>query len=158
MSGLVTRLVTANTKRLGAKGAFLLGTIEGVARYRPAPARVVVDGEVVFEGPLVLATASNGRYFGSGMRIAPDAELDDGQLEIVIIPGMSKGSLLVRLPRLYRGTHTRVRGVLTLRGQRLAIEPLGEPLWMEADGESLGSIPVEAEIVPGALQIVGVPS
>lgn len=158
VSGLVTRLVTTNTKRLGANGAFLLGTIEGVARYRPAPTRVAVDGEVVFEGPLVLATASNGRYFGSGMRIAPDAELDDGKLDFVIIPDMPKLSLLARLPQLYSGAHTRVRGVQTLRGQRLEIEPLGDPLRMEADGESLGSIPVEAEIVPGALQIVGVPS
>lgn len=158
MSGLVTRLVTANTKRLGSTGAFLLGTIEGLARYQPAPASVSVDGEVVHEGPLVLATSSNGRFFGSGMRVAPEAELDDGELDFVIVPGMSKAHLLARLPKLYRGTHVDVPGVQMRRGQEVAIEPLGRPLRMEADGEPLGTIPFRAQVVPGALQIVGVPS
>lgn len=154
LAGLVASLVTSATKSLGATGSFLLGTLRGLARYQPHAARVRVDGAVVHEGALVLATASNGRYFGGGMLVAPHAELGDGLFDVVVIPGLRKPELLMRLPSLYRGTHLAAPGVRELRGKRMEIEPLGPAHRFESDGEPLGGSPLAAEILPRALHVI----
>jgi diacylglycerol kinase (ATP) len=155
LAGLVAQLVTRATKSLGATGSFLLGTLRGLARYQPHAARVRVDGELVHAGPLVLATASNGRYFGGGMTVAPNASLVDGLLHAIIIPGMSKPELLLRLPSLYTGKHLAAPGVLELRGRVVEVEPLAsEAHRFECDGEALGSSPLRAEIVARALRVI----
>lgn len=157
MSGLVTRIVGQTSKSLGARMGFLWGTLVALARFQPRPARVRLDGRTVHEGPLVLATASNGRFFGGGMQVAPEACPDDGLLDVVIVPGLSKATLLARLPRLYAGTHLAVAGVELHRGRRVEIEALGPQVPFEADGEPFGDVPLEVEVVPGAIEVVGVP-
>ncbi|HEU4429032.1 MAG TPA: diacylglycerol kinase family protein [Myxococcota bacterium] len=155
LAGLVAQLVTHATKSLGATGSFLLGTLRGLARYQPLPARVRVDGELAHAGPLVLATASGGRYFGGGMHVAPNASVSDGLLHAVIIPGMGKPELLARLPSLYAGSHLRAPGVRELCGRVVEIEPLGPRApRFECDGEALGTAPLRAEIVPRALRVI----
>jgi YegS/Rv2252/BmrU family lipid kinase len=154
LAGAVAQLVTRATKSLGATGSFLLGTLRGLARYQPHAARVRVDGALVHEGPLVLATASNGRYFGGGMHVAPHASLADGLFHAVIIPGMGKPELLARLPSLYAGKHLAAPGVQELRGRVVELEPLGKPHRFECDGEPLGSSPLRAELLPRALRVI----
>jgi diacylglycerol kinase (ATP) len=155
LAGLVAQLVTRATKSLGATGSFLLGTLRGLARYQPHAARVRVDGELAHAGPLVLATASNGRYFGGGMYVAPHASLADGLFHAVIIPGMSKPELLRRLPSLYAGKHLGAPGVRELLGRVVEVEPLAsEAHRFECDGEPLGSSPLRAEVVPRALRVI----
>jgi YegS/Rv2252/BmrU family lipid kinase len=154
LAGLVAQLVTRATKSLGARGSFLLGTLRGLARYEPLAARVRVDGVLAHEGPLVLATASNGRYFGGGMFVAPHASLDDGLLHTVIIPGLSKPELLARLPSLYAGRHLSAQGVRELCGRVVEIEALAAPHRFECDGEPLGTSPLSAEVVPRALRVI----
>ena len=73
-------------KALGGRVSFLIGTLRALARYRCPSVALRVDGELVFEGPLVLAAAANGQYFGGGMHVAPGARLDDGLLDVVIVP------------------------------------------------------------------------
>ena len=154
LAGLVAQLVTRASKSLGATGSFLLGSLRGLARYQPHAARVLVDGALAHAGPLVLATASNGRYFGGGMHAAPNASLDDGLFHAVIIPGMSKPELLARLPSLYAGKHLSAPGVRELCGRVIELEPLGEPHRFECDGEPLGSSPLRAELLPRALRVI----
>jgi YegS/Rv2252/BmrU family lipid kinase len=155
LAGLVAQLVTRATKSLGPTGSFLLGTLRGIARFAPLAARVRVDGALAHEGPLVLATASNGRYFGAGMLAAPNAALDDGVFHCVIIPGMPKPELLARLPSLYAGKHLSAPGVRELRGRAVEVEPLAsEAHRFECDGEALGAAPLRAEIVGRALRVI----
>jgi YegS/Rv2252/BmrU family lipid kinase len=153
LAGLVASLVDAH-KPLGATGSFLVATLRGLARFRAHGARVRVDGELVHEGATVLATASNGRYFGGGMFVAPHAELADGAFDVVVIPGLPKPELLARLPMLYRGTHVSVAGVLERRGRRVEIEALEAPHRFECDGEALGTLPLVAELLPRALHVI----
>jgi diacylglycerol kinase (ATP) len=155
VSGLVTELVNRTTKVFGGRVSFLAGTLRAIARYRPEEVSLTVDGKVVHEGPLVLATAANGRYFGSGMHVAPEARIDDGLLDVVVVPGISKLQLLGELPRIYRGTHLGVRGVRLHRGRR--VEALAEPgrVWIEIDGEPLGTLPAQVDVLPLALTVVG---
>ncbi len=155
ISGLTTELVNRAPKLLGGRVSFLLGTLRSIASYRALPVRLRLDGAVVHEGPLVLATAANGRFFGGGMEVAPRARPDDGLLDVVVIPGYSKLRLVAELPRIYRGSHLGVPGVLSLRGRVLEADPLGEPPWVEIDGEPLGRLPARFEVLPAALTVAG---
>lgn len=155
VSGLVTELVNGTTKAFGGRISFLVGTLRALARYQSQDVSLSVDGKVVHEGPLVLATAANGRYFGSGMHVAPEARIDDGLLDVVVVPDLSKVRLLGELVRIYRGTHLGVRGVMLHRGRR--IEASAEPgrVWIEVDGEPLGTLPAQVDVLPLALTVVG---
>jgi YegS/Rv2252/BmrU family lipid kinase len=161
ISGQTTELVNRAPKWLGGSVSFLFGTVRSILSYRPAahPVAVRVDGELVYSGPLVLATAANGRYFGGGMHVAPDARVDDGRLDMVLIPDLPPLRLLRELRALYRGTHVRVPGVLNLQGKVVEAEPLSaDAAWIELDGEPLGRLPARFEVLPGALRLVGPPA
>jgi diacylglycerol kinase (ATP) len=162
ISGLTTELVNRAPKALGGRVSFLVGTLRGIFSYSSAahPVELRLDGAVAYRGPVALATAANGGFFGGGMHVAPDARADDGLLDVVVIPGLSKLRLVMELPGLYAGRHVDVPGVLSLRGRRLEAAPCdgAEPPWVEFDGEPLGRLPATFEIVPGALRIAGAPA
>jgi YegS/Rv2252/BmrU family lipid kinase len=159
ISGLTTELVNRAPKSLGGRVSFLIGTLRGIVGYRAAdhPVELRLDGELAHRGPIALATAANGGWFGGGMHVAPEARADDGLLDVVVIPGLSKLRLVAELPGLYAGRHVRVPGVLSLRGRRLEAVPVdgAEPPWVEIDGEPLGRLPATFEILPGALRVAG---
>jgi YegS/Rv2252/BmrU family lipid kinase len=156
-SGLITELVNHATKVFGGRVSFLLGTLRGITRYRPEEVRIRVDGELVHDGPLVLGTAANGRFFGGGMRIAPRAEPADGLFDVVVVPGFSKIRLLRELPRIYRGTHLEVPEVSLYRGKRVEAEAAPGRVWVEIDGEPLGTLPASIEVLPAAISVLGSP-
>jgi YegS/Rv2252/BmrU family lipid kinase len=155
LSGVVTRSVNGASKALGARVAFLMGTLRGLVRFRPPRVRLRLDGSEIFAGEVALVAAANGRYFGGGMYVAPEARPDDGLLDVVIVPAFPKPVLVTRLPRLYTGTHLAVPGVLLRRGRRLELEPDGPPALAEIDGESVARLPMTVEVLPGALQVWG---
>jgi YegS/Rv2252/BmrU family lipid kinase len=157
VSGLITELVNRATKVFGGRVSFLLGTLRGITRYRPEEVRIRVQGELVHEGPLVLGTAANGRFFGGGMQVAPRAEPADGLFDVVVIPGFSKARLLRELPRIYRGTHLDVPEVSFHRGQRVEAEAAPGRVWVEVDGEPLGTLPASIEVLPNAISVLGSP-
>lgn len=158
ISGLVDEMVNRSTKALGGTVSFLLGTLRALARHRSEPVTLRVDGDVVHQGPLVFATAANGRYFGGGMHVAPGAAPDDGLLDVVVVPDdASKAQLAARLPRLYRGTHIG-HGAALHRGQRVEAETASGRVLVDLDGEPLGTLPTRLEVLPGALSLVVPPS
>jgi diacylglycerol kinase (ATP) len=156
MSGLVTRLVNEAPKFLGGRASFLIGTLRGLVRWQSRPVRLRLDGELIHEGRLHLATAANGQYFGGGMHVAASAQMDDGLLDVVIIPDLTKLELLLRLPQLYSGTHLAAPGVRCLRGRCLEADAAPGSIYTEIDGEPLGTLPARYEIVPRAITLVGV--
>jgi YegS/Rv2252/BmrU family lipid kinase len=156
-SGLITELVNRATKAFGGRVSFLLGTLRGIARYQPEEVRIRVNGELVHDAPLVLGTAANGRFFGGGMRIAPRAEPTDGLFDVVVVPDFSKARLMRELPRIYRGTHLEVPEVSLHRGQYIEAEAPPGRVWVEIDGEPLGTLPVRIEVLPAAISVVGSP-
>ena len=89
------------------------------------------------------------------MHLAPDARVDDGRLDVVVIPEMSVPSLLRRLPRLYAGTHIGVENVGFHRGRVVEVEALAGAVPIEVDGEPLGRLPLRVEVVPGAVKLLG---
>jgi YegS/Rv2252/BmrU family lipid kinase len=154
-AGVVAAMVDRGGKWLGATGSFLVATVRAILKHPAMAARVSVDGQLRYEGPMVLATASNGRYFGGGMHVAPNAKPDDGILDCIVIPFLSRTELIRKVPTIYSGRHIEVPGVEVFRGRVIELEPISSEVPFEVDGEPLGRLPIQAEAVPDALLIVG---
>lgn len=96
---------------------------------------------------------ANSGYYGSGMHVAPDAVVDDGLLDVVVIGAAGKLRLVRAMPRLYDGTHVALPEVVVMRGRSVSVGAVGAvPAY--GDGERLGALPVTAGVRPGALQVL----
>jgi len=155
LSGLVDERVNRSSKALGGRMAFLLGTLRALARYHSEPVAIRVDGEIVYDGPLVFAAAANGRFFGGGMQVAPHARLDDGKFDVVVVPERSKLRLAAGLPGLYRGLHVDDPNNIITRGTTVEADAEPGRVWLDIDGEPLGTLPARIEALPEALTLFG---
>ncbi len=89
------------------------------------------------------------------MQIAPNARVDDGAFDWVIVPAMSRPSLLRKIPLLYSGAHIRDPRILHGRGQVVEARAMNGPIRIDVDGESLGALPARFELLPGAISLFG---
>ncbi len=142
----------STSKRLGGTPAFLFATVATFAAWRNVPFRVTVDDEPPLELVANNVICANGRAFGGGIKVCPQAEPDDGLLDVLVWGDVGKLDLALNLPRLYRGTHLGHRKVTVLRARRVHVEP-SRPLPLELDGELPGTTPATFEIAPGALRL-----
>jgi YegS/Rv2252/BmrU family lipid kinase len=152
MSGAVAqRTNEATSAPLGGKAAYLWSTVAVFVRWQNAEITVTVDGETR-SGPMFDVIVANCRYLAGGMKMVPDAEPDDGLLDVLLIGDVSKLDLVTTMPKIYRGTHLPHPKAELLRGAFVTVEA-AEPLPVELDGEQPGTTPVRFEVVPGALRL-----
>jgi diacylglycerol kinase (ATP) len=147
--------INASSKALGGFVSYLSGAVRTVASFTFRDATVEVDGVELYSGRAGMVVFANGRYFGGGMAIAPEASLCDGQLDVFVLEDVGKRTLLTSLlPRVYRGRHVGRAGVLHQLGSRATVQSR-EPLLLELDGEQVGVAPVTVEVAPRALRVIG---
>jgi diacylglycerol kinase (ATP) len=135
---------------------YFYSVIHTLITFEPPRMKVVYDGGT-FEGKVMFTVVNNLPRFGGGMRIAPDAQIDDGLLDLVIVREVPKPVLLSIFPKVYGGKHVGHPAVTIVRTRRVEITidramtmyGGGEPLRPVAAGEA-----VVVEVVPGALRIV----
>ncbi|MCP3959913.1 MAG: diacylglycerol kinase family lipid kinase [bacterium] len=152
MSGAVVPAINAKPRR--GRFTYLTTTLAALLRYRPVPCRVEIDGEPFCDGRFFLVALTNGRYFGNGMPVAPDASLDDGLIDAVFIPPVPLWQLPFRLPQFLSGRHVELPFVRCRRGEHVRLEPSpGFPPY-EVDGECLAAGPAGVRILPGALRVL----
>src|SRR6187549_1466828 len=155
LGGLTDRLVNAGPKWIGGRAAFFVGSLRALISYANAPVRVRVDGQIVLEAPIVNVAIANGKYFGGGMKIAPDASPDDGLFDVVAMHDLTRAQGVALAPRIYQGTHLGQPGVRFARGSLIEAEslvPRAEVL-IDMDGETPGRLPLVARVARGALKI-----
>lgn len=159
LSGATDRAVNADKRkgRVSAKALFFWRTVAEFIRYRFQEVSISVDDGAPIEAKMALVAVANGRFFGGGMMIAPDAELDDGQFDIVILRAAGKLGLIRDIRLLYGGRHRNHPAITILRGRKVVVEPLGDKdkngALVDIDGESPGRIPATFEMLPGALAL-----
>jgi diacylglycerol kinase family enzyme len=155
IGGLTDRIVNSSPKWMGGKAAFFTGTLRAMLVYKNAPVRVRVDGKVWLETPIFNVALANGRFFGGGMMIAPDADPADGWLDVVALHDRSKLESALLAQHIYKGTHLGQRGVSVTRGKVIEAEPLAASteVLVDMDGETPGRLPLRAELAPGALRL-----
>ena len=90
---------------------------------------------------------ANGRYFGGGMKMCPDADVGDGLLDVVMIGDVTKRDLALTMPKIYRGTHLPHPKAEALRVRVVTVET-DEPVPVELDGEQPGTTPARFEVLP----------
>jgi diacylglycerol kinase (ATP) len=151
MSGAIAQRANDTTKVLGGKISYLWATLAVFARWQNSELRLTVDDESRV-GQMHDVVVANGRTFGGGMIICPEAEPDDGLFDVLTIGDLTKGDLLVTLPKTYRGRHLPHPKAELLRGKIVTIEA-DAPLPVELDGEQPGNTPARFEVVPGALRL-----
>ncbi|WP_256795544.1 YegS/Rv2252/BmrU family lipid kinase [Terrabacter sp. Ter38] len=119
--------------------------------FRPIPYAVELDGHRL-ETRAMLVAVANTTSFGGGMRVCPDADVTDGLFDVMIVHALSIPSFLRVFPKVYSGTHTTHPAVEIHRARRVRLEASG--IHSQADGETFADLPIDAEVVPGALRVV----
>lgn len=152
VSGIVAGQVNALAHR--RRWTYLWSALRSLARYSPAAYRIELDGTCWFEGPLLLCAVANGTRFARGMRIAPQARLDDGLADVVLVRPAPFARVLQWLPRLYTGSHLRAPFVMSTRARHIQMIPLEGTASFEADGEPLPAGPMEFAVMPRALELI----
>ena len=130
----------------------LLAMVRIGLRYPAHRIDLDLDGRRVRVRALTLAIA-NGPYTGLGLTLAPDAELDDGQFDVVVFEGLSRWGLALHLARIVGGRTARAAGVRRARATRVRVTGR-HPIQVRADASDLGRTPIELVVRPGALRVL----
>ncbi len=131
---------------------YLYAALRALAGWRPARFTVVVDGAPIeFTGYSV--AVANSRAYGGGMFIAPNAELDDGRLDVVMTGKRPKLRALSSLPKLFKGTHTSDPNVRVVRGSVVEVAA-DRPFDIYADGDPVGALPATLRVEPRCLRVI----
>lgn len=134
----------------GAK--YTLSALIELPRLQPHVMELTLDG-VEHEIEANLIAVANTRYFGGGMEIAPDARLNNGELDVVVIGPASRAVFAAVLPTVFSGRHVKSRHVTVHRASK--IELAGADLDLRADGEDYGSLPAKFTVRRQALLVAG---
>jgi len=149
----VTVRANAAPRVLGGTVPYLSSLLTTLVKYRNKRITVSVDNETAYQARANSIVVANGQYFGGGMKIAPDAELSDGELDIVTLGDLGKVDLVRNVPRVYDGSHTTHPKVDVRRARSVEITSPDRVL-LQADGEVLGTAPARFRVVPQALKLV----
>ena len=152
ISGAIAKRANESSKALGGKVSYYWSTLAVFFGWRTGEMRVAVDDETR-AGRMIDVMVANGRFLGGGMMMCPDAEPDDGLLDVLLIGDVTKRDLAFVLPKTYKGKHLPHPRLELLRGRTITIDA-DEPLPIELDGEQPGTTPVKIEVVSKALRVV----
>jgi len=156
IGGEVVRKVNQSRMRRKAS-SYLRCLISTFVTYKNKKLRLKIDGENLPLDEYMIGAISNGRIFGKGMKIAPNAELDDGFFDIVLVKGMKMLEFFRNAWKIYTGTHLSHPKISMIRGRK--IEAFAEDdksdVLIEIDGEQVGILPATFEIIPRNILVKG---
>lgn len=152
IGGAVVEKVQSAHKKLGGRLAFGSSTLGLVFRYPNLPMSVSIDGGPEIRKRYIGIVVANGSFMAGGMNLTPDAEVDDGLFDILLMHEQSLPQRLWNFPKIYSGRHINSPKFSHCRGKSVHIAS-SEHVLFEADGELLGNLPCALVIVPSALQV-----
>jgi YegS/Rv2252/BmrU family lipid kinase len=145
------RIANEAPPQLGAL-VYAYGALRALAAWKHASYEVVVDGRArAFSGWSV--ACANSKAYGGGMFMAPDADLHDGKLDVVISEATTKAKFLRVLPAVFKGRHVDEPTVHVLRGVEVRISA-DRPFTVYADGDPIGELPCTVRAVPDAVKVL----
>ncbi len=142
---------TAKKLKLVGNAAYTLATLWEIIRFKSYPLHIEIDGKNIRQDN-VFVEISNSRYTGTNFLIAPDAQIDDGLLDVTLLCALPRGRLLRLFTTIYSGRHVQYKEVSTFQAQRINIHaPHGRLL--APDGEFLGHTPADIRCLHRDLEI-----
>ena len=127
-----------------------LAMIQELITFDSMPFHIIIDGTEYHRDAMLMAVANSTSY-GGGMKICPNARLDDGLLDVLILNQVSKFEFIKVFPKVFKGTHIKHRKVELLRGAEIEIFADATAY---ADGEYLQPLPVKISVAPKALKLL----
>jgi len=150
LSGAVVERIQSKVPHLPASLLYIVTAIRCSLKFKACELNLRIDGEkYTHERSLVVAIA-NGRFFGGGMPIAPEANISDGILEVVTLPWRPYPAILKLAVDLYRARHPGRNDVNVRKGKRISVVTC-EGAHLEIDGDPYGTLPAHIEVIPGAI-------
>jgi diacylglycerol kinase (ATP) len=153
---VVNRVNTARfSKWFGGKFAFRWGAIRAALSFKNKPVRLKVD--TIFDDVVTISTVAvcNGRYFGGGMKVAPDAKPDDGLFDVIVLGEAPRGQGFKDMNKLYTGEHVNLPYVKVLRGASVIATPVQATerasVLLDVDGEGPGQLPAMFDVMHKAI-------
>jgi YegS/Rv2252/BmrU family lipid kinase len=145
--------IANQTRVIRGNLVYAYGALRALAGWRPADFTVELDAGVrrIVTGYTV--AAANSQSYGGGMLMAPEASLQDGLLDVVIVSDTPKHRFLRLLPTVFRGQHVRLNNVEVLRSATARISA-SRPFTMYADGDPIAELPVMVRALPGAVRVI----
>ncbi len=132
---------------------YAYGALRALMHWRTATFTVAIDGGRPRTVSGYTVAAANSRSYGGGMQLAPAADLDDGQLDVVIIHELSRARFLTLMPTVFTGTHVNQAVVEVIRARTIEIAA-SRPFQVYADGDPIAELPARISVLPGAMRVV----
>ncbi len=152
-SGLVDEKLTPEMKKTWGPLAYLRSAAAAWPELRAYHTTLAFDEDESLMLELYNVVVANGRYVAGGTLIAPEAEIDDGLLDIVLIPKRPAPELAMAMAQIALGTHLSSKTIVFRRAAKLTVN--SKPgMWFNVDGELVGNEPARFEIVPRALRFI----
>ena len=143
----------ARSRLPGSTAPYVSGVAGALLRYHRYHMTIDADG-TCFEGRTLALLVANGRAFGGGIAIVPDAVPDDGWLDVAILGNASRLDVLRQVPGVYRGAHVNHPKFTHLPARSISVES-DDLAHVELDGEVVGTAPVTFAIEQAALHVIG---
>ncbi len=152
-SGTVGEKLTAEIKKNWGPLAYLRCAAEALPELRAYRTQIVLDDTTVLELDLYNVIVANGRYVAGGTPVAPEARIDDGLLDIVLVPEGSAGNIAIVAAQMIIGKHLASDAIVFRRAAKVSVHST-PGMWFNLDGELVGNDPAVFEVMPRALQFV----
>lgn len=160
MGGLIDQLVAQSSRSMGGTMAYLSASVRGLIQSQVGHLKCKIWREDACREETIESRTiaiCNGRFFGSGMQVAPMAHPDDGLFDVVDLGAAPRLRFFMVSSRMYTGTHVHSLDVKHYRCDRIEIELLNKDITdrflLDVDGEPLGTLPISIEMVPSAIEV-----
>jgi diacylglycerol kinase (ATP) len=152
LDSMVARTVNERAPKVRGRLAYVWAILRCLRLYRPQPLEIRSEG-CSYSGDVMFVVIGNGSLYGGGFRLTPRARLDDGLLDVCIVPVMPKLELLRWAPRAYRGKHLAHPRIVYFQTRQIA---LTSPARLElfGDGEFIQELPATIEVVPQSVRVI----
>ena len=147
-----------NRARRRSSLTFLRATIATLMKYKPQRVSIFCDDKEFYIGSCYLVAVANGQYFGRGMWIAPNALINDGMFDVIMVEGMPRLRILLAFKSVYSGTHLERKDVKHTRAASVLVRSEDRPLKLDFDGEEALGQELRFSVMPGAVNILLHPS
>lgn len=133
---------------------FFKATVQAMLSYTPQRVQIKLDGEDWYAGQSLVTVIANGTTFGHGMKIAPNAQVDDGQFDVILVEGVSKVRALTAFGRVYTGSHLKHPKVHSKLATQIEITSLDGLLALDLDGEYMEGEHLQFLLKPKKLRLL----
>lgn len=154
LGGKVMQKVNASSKRFGSKLTYLFHSVASFLTFRSFSAVLETEERNYHFHYLIMGLVANGKFFGSGMCVAPEAEVDDGWMNVILVEKMGIVNFLKMISPIYRREKIENESIFRMKVKRMHVQPTSlKPVYIELDGEQPGTLPATFELLPRSLKL-----